>query len=96
MEKKKNTDLLTVILTVLAVILAVNALVFRYTVEVIVPLIKAGLLFLNIYIYGFIILRSLKRDTLRFPSLFGIGLVFTTGYFYVMSFLHILSPFSNY
>ncbi len=91
-KKKYDTKLISLLLTFLAIIFAVNALIFRYPFEIIVPLIKAVLLFLNIYIYGFFIMRLMKKGDVNFPAFFAVGLIFTTVYFYLIGMFGILSP----
>ncbi len=92
MEKFAKTKAISfVILAIASTIFTIHFIFFNYTIFLVIPLIKAVYLLLNLFIIGFIISKFIK---VRFSVLesTAIGLIFTTFYFYVISFLKILNP----
>jgi len=97
MTTNKSTDrILVYALTIFAFLIAINALLIRYPVNVVLPLLKAIGLMTVIFIYGMsaLLLFNKKEENIEFPDACGIGLIFTTFYFYLVSFLKILVPFT--
>lgn len=97
MTTNKNTDkILVVTLIIFAVLIAINALLIRYPVNIVLPLLKAIGLMIVIFIYGMstLLLSNKKEEDIEFPDACGTGLIFTTFYFYLVSFLKILVPFT--
>jgi hypothetical protein len=101
---KKNTGLtqwitLKHLLIVLAFILTLNLVFSSYILHVILPLAKALYLIFVMYIYGFIFMRlsgyKQLQDTkthwsMEFTAAVGVGLIFTTFFFYLVSLFKIL------
>lgn len=73
-------------------IIALNAFVIRYPITVIFPLLKAAGLLTGIFIYGFSINLLLSRNKIECINALAAGLIFTTLYFFVFSFLKVLVP----
>lgn len=97
MTTNKSADrILVYALTIFAFLMAINALLIRYPVNVVLPLLKAIGLMTVIFIYGMsaLLLFNKKEENIEFPDACGIGLIFTTFYFYLVSFLKILVPFT--
>ncbi|MDQ1351615.1 MAG: hypothetical protein QG657_1920 [Acidobacteriota bacterium] len=97
MTTNKSTDkILVYALIVFAFLIAINALLIRYPVNVVLPSLKAIGLLAVIFIYGIsvLLLFNKKTENIEFPDVCGIGLIFTTFYFYLVSFLKILVPFT--
>lgn len=97
MTTNKNTDkILVYALIIFAILIALNALLIRYPANVVLPLLKAFGIMIVIFIYGMsaLLLFNKKEADIEFPDACGIGLIFTTFYFYLVSFLKILVPFT--
>jgi hypothetical protein len=95
MTTNKSTDkILVYALTIFAFLIAINALMIRYPVNIVLPLLKAIGLLTVIFIYGIstLLLVNKKKENIEFPDACVIGLIFTTSYFYLISFLKILAP----
>jgi hypothetical protein len=81
MTTNKSTDkILVYALTIFAFLIAINALLIRYPVNVVLPLLKAIGLITAIFIYGMsaLLLFNKKKEDIEFPDACGIGLIFTT------------------
>jgi hypothetical protein len=94
LEDLKLNKTLTYLFIGIAILLTINALVNKYTGQVIFPLLKALLLILAVYIYGFFFLNLFKssKETIEIPTAFALGMVFTGVFFYLVSFFKILVP----
>jgi len=73
-------------------LIALNAFILRYPADFTLPLIKAAGLMTGIFIYGFSINLLLKETDIHLVNAFAVGLIFTTLYFYIVSFLKLLTP----
>ena len=105
MNIMNNRGLLPILLTVVAVIIFLNLLVTGYPFFVILPFLKALFLVLvNVaYGYTFLLLPGFlksKKDEDRKPTeidffaAFGVGFIFTTAFFFIASWLKLLTvPF---
>jgi hypothetical protein len=77
-----------------AVLFTLNAIIPKYPGQVILPLLKALLLIFAVYIYGFFFMSLFKpgKETIEIPTAFAVGLIFTTFFFYLVSFFRVLVP----
>jgi hypothetical protein len=77
-----------------AVLFTLNAVIPKYPGQVIPPLLKALLLVFAVYIYGFFLMSLFKpgKETIEIPTAFAAGLIFTTFFFYLVSFFRVLVP----
>jgi len=77
-----------------AVLFTLNAVVPQYPGQVILPLVKALLLVFAVYIYGFFLMSLFKpgKETTEIPTTFAVGMIFTTFFFYLVSFSRVLIP----
>lgn len=96
MTNKNTEEIIAYALISFALLISLNALLIRYPVNVVLPLIKAFGLMAIIFIYGFstLLLVKKKEENIEFIDACGIGLIITTFYFYLISFLKILVPFT--
>jgi len=93
MEKfKKTKDISFIVLSIAAVVFTIHFIFFNYTIFLIIPLIKAAYLFFNILLIGFVFSIFIKKELTIIENL-GIGIIFTSFYFYFISFLRLLNPF---
>ena len=95
MMTNKNTDkILVYVLISFAFLITLHALLIRYPVNIVFPLLEAAGLMGIIFIYGFSVLLLFreKEENVDFFDACGIGLIITTCYFYIVSFLKILVP----
>lgn len=85
---------LTYVFIAAAVLFTLNAIIPKYPGQVILPLVKALLLVFAVYIYGFFLMSLFKpgTETIEIPIAFAVGLIFTTFYFYLVSFFKVLVP----
>jgi len=94
MEKFEKTKAFSfIILAIASVIFTIHFISFNYTIFLVIPIIKAVFLLFNLFLIGFLISKFLKKEFSVLESL-AIGLIFTTFYFYTVSFLKILNPFT--
>lgn len=94
MTNKNTNNILVYVLISFAFLITLNALFIRYPVNIILPLLKATSLLVIIFIYGFaaLLLFKGKEEMVDFFNACGMGLIITTCYFYLLSFLKILVP----
>ena len=79
-------------LIVFGFVIALNAFLIRYPANFVLPLLKAFLLAAGVSICGFSLNLLFKAKEMDFFSAFASGLIFTTFYFYLISFFKILIP----
>jgi len=93
-EHLKVSKTLTYVFIGAAVLLTLNAIIPKYPGQVILPLLKALLLVFAVYIYGFFLMSLFKpgKETIEIPTAFAVGLIFTTFFFYLVSFFRVLVP----
>lgn len=93
-EYSKLNKTLTYVFIGAAVLFTLNAIILKYPGQVIIPLLKAVLLVFAVYIYGFFLMSLFKpgKDTIEIPIAFAVGLIFTTFFFYLVSFFKVLVP----
>jgi hypothetical protein len=93
-EHLKLNKTLTYVFVGVAVLFTLNAVIPKYPGQVILPLLKALLLVLAVYIYGFFFMSIFKpgKETNEIPAAFAVGLIFTTFFFYLVSFFRVLVP----
>ncbi|HLP46455.1 MAG TPA: hypothetical protein VK469_10930, partial [Candidatus Kapabacteria bacterium] len=94
MTNKKIEEIIVYALISFALLISLNALLIRYPINVVLPLIKAFGLMAVIFIYGFsaILLFKVKEENVEFADACVMGLIIATFYFYLISFLKILVP----
>ncbi len=103
-ENKGGGALLKNLLIVVALIFTLNAIAFRYPLHVLLPFSKALLLLAGIVVYGFALVTFFptlrlgedgeKDEGPKLGLALAWGLIFTTAYFYGVSFLKLLNPWS--
>lgn len=93
-EQLKLSNTLTYVFIGAAVLFTLNAIVLKYPGQVILPLLKAMLLIVGVYIYGFFFMSLFKpgKETIEIPIAFAVGLIFTAFFFYLVSFFRVLVP----
>jgi hypothetical protein len=91
---KKSDRTLSYALIIFGFVIALHAFLIRYPADFILPLLKAFLLAAGVFIYGFSLNLLFKAKKIEFFSAFASGLIFTTFYFYLISFFKILIPFT--
>jgi len=95
--KREHLELdktLTYVFIGAAVLFTLIAIIPGYPGQVILPLLKALLLVLAVYIYGFFFTSLFKagKETIEIPAAFAAGLIFTCFFFYLVSFFKVLVP----
>lgn len=85
---------LTYLFISVAIAFTLIAIIPGYPGQVILPLLKALMLFLAVYIYGFFFMNLFKshKENLDFTTAFAVGLMLTGLFFYLISFFKILVP----
>lgn len=91
-HSKKTRSIITWVLIAFAFLIAVNALAVHYIGYILFPLLKAVGLGLVCLIYGLFIQTYFKHKRISLDISFGIGLIVTTFYFFILGFLGQLTP----
>jgi hypothetical protein len=93
-EHLNSNKTLTYLFIGTAVLFTLNAIIPQYPGQVILPLLKALGLIFAVYVYGFFLMSLFKpgKETIEIPTAFAVGLIFTTFFFYLVSFFKILVP----
>ena len=91
-ENKRINKVLFYALVVFGILMGLHAFVIRYPVDFFLPLLKALWLMAGIFIYGFFFNLLFKEKKVEFIDACAAGLVFTTFFFYLVSFFKILVP----
>ncbi|UCH96100.1 MAG: hypothetical protein JSV88_04400 [Candidatus Aminicenantes bacterium] len=94
LEHLKQNKIITYLFIGTALVFALYALVTKYPGQVIFPLLKASLLILAMFIYGFFFVSLFKsfKEKIEFPTIFAVGLMVTMLFFYLVSLFSILVP----
>jgi hypothetical protein len=92
-ENKRINNVLFYALVVFGILIGLHALVIRYPVDFLLPLVKALWLVGGIFIYGFFFNFLFKEKEVECIDACAAGLVFTTLFFFLISFFKILFPF---
>ena len=87
----KSNKFITNILIVFAILVTLNAFSLKYPIYIIIPFLKALFLIFEIFIYGFFFIKIFNKGETGVLESFGTGLIFTTLFFFIISFLKILS-----
>ena len=91
-ENKKINKLLSYVLVAFGVLIGLHAFLIRYPSDFFLPLLKALGLISGIFIYGFFFNLLFKEKKVELIDACASGLVFTTFFFYLLSFFRILVP----
>jgi len=91
-EIKKINKLLSYALAAFGILIGLHAFLIRYPSDFFLPLLKALGLVFGIFIYGFSFNLLFKEKEVEIIDACAAGLVFTTFFFYLISFLRILVP----
>ncbi|MCP5049005.1 MAG: hypothetical protein GY940_17680 [bacterium] len=94
MNAIRNRNILVILLMVVAFFVVLYTLNLGYLGRVVFPLLKAVLLIVGIFIYGFLAMSLFKsnRESIEFASAFGVGLVVTTLFFFLAGFFKLIVP----
>lgn len=95
-QSKKPQQIINWVLIAFAVLIVINALVFHYIGTIIIPLIKALILGIICVLYGSVIQTWFKKKQISLETSFGIGLIATTFYFFILAIFHQLTIFWFY
>jgi hypothetical protein len=93
-ENLKLDKIATYLLIFASALIALYAIHSKYPGYILIPLLEAFLLLAAVFIYGFFFMSLFKsnQEKIEAPTALGVGLIFTTFFFYTVCFLKILVP----
>ncbi len=90
-SNEKIKHIAKIVLIIASVIFTLHLLLFNYTIIVLLPLIKAFYIIIEMYLIGYLILYKLSRQEKTIIEYIGVGLIFTSFFFYIFSFFKFLN-----